>query len=86
MLIKMNLSDAQVLKLEELKQLCGENTGSKAALFSLENFCALQDQFMEMERERNELQEELQEMVYHLRKKAEADKYFSDVLQNGFMP
>ena len=38
MLVKLNLNEAQVLKLEKLKEVTGEKAGSKAALFALDNY------------------------------------------------
>ena len=73
MLIKLNLDEMQVAKLDELKDLCQHNTGSKAVMFSLENFCSLQKEYETAIEERDAYKYQLEELKQLLGQKAEAE-------------
>lgn len=72
MLVKLNLNEAQVLKLEKLKEVTGEKAGSKAALFALDNYRQLDIERQELFYKHEELQHELEIIREAYQKIAEA--------------
>lgn len=82
MLVKAKLDERQIVKMEELKLHVGETTSSKAAVFAIENYCGLEQQYMDLTIECDDLKQQLEQIKYFLREKLNAEKQLSALLED----
>lgn len=80
MLVKANLDERQIEKMEELKLHVGENTASKAAVFAIENYCALEQQFMDLSLQFEDLKENLEFIKFQYKQKLSADNHLNRLI------
>lgn len=82
MLVKLNLNEEQVAKLEKLKYLTNEKAGSKAALFALDNYHQLDIDHYKLQERYDDLKNQLETIREAYRNRLEADKVLSAFLMS----
>ncbi len=81
MLVKTKLDERQIQKMEELKLHVGESTSSKAAVFAIENYCALEQQYADLSLQFDDLKQQLEQIKHFYAEKLEAEKELQALLK-----